>query len=281
MSNFWMRTITGFSMVFLIIFVMYLSQWAFSALFLIVTILGLLEFYYLTSTETVSPLKIFGVIAGIVLFISLTLTFLEPSVSNYRIQLTMFPAVFLFAAIIFEIFRKQSNPIVNLAVTFFGITYIALPLALLTILSRNNVNHDLFGMPSVLFAYFLLTWIYDTGAYLAGKNFGRHKFFERISPKKTWEGIIGGFIVASVLTAGLIFLVPAIAWYHWIFLELIIVFFGTMGDLAESMFKRSLSVKDSGSILPGHGGILDRFDSVFLSAPFVFLYFIFFLSGIA
>jgi phosphatidate cytidylyltransferase len=125
-----------------------------------------------------------------------------------------------------------------------------------------------------LLGFFIITWFHDTGAYLYGKRFGKHKLFERISPKKTWEGSIAGALVAILTSAGFSSLVPGIAWFDWIVLAGLIIIFGTFGDLAESMFKRSLNIKDSGHILPGHGGILDRFDTVFISAPFVFLYFI-------
>jgi phosphatidate cytidylyltransferase len=116
--------------------------------------------------------------------------------------------------------------------------------------------------------------VYDTGAYLTGKNFGKHKFFERISPKKTWEGIIGGTVVALTAAIGLSFISEGIHLIHLLALSLLVILFGTLGDLAESLFKRSLNLKDSGKILPGHGGILDRFDTFFVSAPFVFLYFL-------
>jgi phosphatidate cytidylyltransferase len=108
-----------------------------------------------------------------------------------------------------------------------------------------------------------------------GKNFGKHKFFERISPKKTWEGTIGGTIVVIAATVGFYFITEGILFIHLLALTGLVILFGTFGDLAESLFKRSLNLKDSGNILPGHGGILDRFDTIFVSAPFVFLYFVF------
>ncbi|MGE5424823.1 MAG: phosphatidate cytidylyltransferase [Syntrophothermus sp.] len=277
MNNFWMRTITGFSMVFLIIFLMYLRPMAFAALFLVITILGLLEFYSLTTSETVKPQKWMGVICGVILYLVYSLALLTDRLENNITGFLMLPLVLFFLMFVSEIFRKHPNPIGNLAYTIFGILYIALPFSLLMIMAKLDNNRDLFGFPSYLFGYFLLTWTYDTGAYLAGISFGKHKFFERISPKKTWEGTIGGIVKAAALTYFLIILVPGINPRHWIVLAFIVVVFGTLGDLAESLFKRSLAVKDSGKLLPGHGGILDRFDTVLLSAPFVFLYFIFFI----
>ena len=124
----------------------------------------------------------------------------------------------------------------------------------------------------VLFGYFGILWISDTGAYLVGSAIGKHRLFERISPKKSWEGSIGGAIFALGGAALCWYLFGDILLWQWFVLGLIIVIIGTLGDLVESLFKRSLGVKDSGSILPGHGGMLDRFDAVFISAPFVFAY---------
>jgi phosphatidate cytidylyltransferase len=122
-----------------------------------------------------------------------------------------------------------------------------------------------------------LIWLADTGAYIFGVSFGKHKLFERISPKKTWEGIFGGLLVS---VAGAFFLTKYFYIFPlevWVIIALIIVFFGTLGDLVESMFKRSLSIKDSGNILPGHGGILDRFDSLLFVIPVIFTYLYFFV----
>ena len=131
------------------------------------------------------------------------------------------------------------------------------------------------GFPAFLTGYFIITWAYDTGAYLYGRQFGKHKLFERISPKKTWEGTIGGSGIALLVALVLFFIVKDVNLFDWIALTIMILVFGTFGDLVESLIKRNLKIKDSGSVLPGHGGILDRFDSILISAPFVFLYFIF------
>ncbi len=112
----------------------------------------------------------------------------------------------------------------------------------------------------------------DTGAYLVGRKFGKHKLFERISPKKTWEGSFGGAILGlgvGYLNAQLF---PDLSLFNWMIVALLVVVFGSLGDLVESMFKRSLGIKDSGKLLPGHGGILDRFDGIFIAAPVVYTY---------
>ena len=153
-----------------------------------------------------------------------------------------------------------------------GFLYISLPFSLLIYFNRPDNLHFL-GFPVILAGYFAFTWMNDTAAYLYGKQFGKHKFFERISPKKTWEGTIAGAVVTLVLAFGLHLLIPGLPLTDWIALACMVVFFGTHGDLVESLLKRSLNIKDSGTILPGHGGILDRFDTMLISAPFVFLYF--------
>jgi len=171
------------------------------------------------------------------------------------------------------LYRKKEKPILNVSVTVLGLIYVALPLSLLNAMNYPDHGSILKHFPAFLLGYFMISWVYDTGAYLIGKNFGKHKFFERISPKKTWEGTIGGFAIVLPATYGLYAISTGIPLIDWFALMILVIIFGTFGDLAESLFKRSLKLKDSGSILPGHGGILDRFDTIFLSATFVFLYF--------
>jgi len=276
MNNFRARTITGFSMVFLLLFSLWYNHWFLEGIFLVVVILGLWEFYTIFTSGNLKPQKIYGTVCGIVLFLCIVLChWLGVHLSNqgWFFLPALFSILIFFLSFITEIFRKQANPILNIAVTILGIFYIALPLGLLDILNSHSTVHFI-GFPAYLLGFFIITWFHDTGAYLYGKQFGKHKLFERISPKKTWEGSIAGALVAILTSAGFSSLVPGIAWFDWIVLAGLIIIFGTFGDLAESMFKRSLNIKDSGHILPGHGGILDRFDTVFISAPFVFLYFI-------
>jgi phosphatidate cytidylyltransferase len=264
MSNFWARTITGLSMVFLLLAAMVINYWFFSALFLLVTILGLIEFYRLFSSDEIQPQIVYGTLAGALLFVGMVL---QPFCIISPVWLL--PLVFL--PFVFEVFRKKSHPFLNIALTLTGILYLAVPLGLLVLINDPS-GIRLWGFPVLLTGILLFTWLYDTGAYLFGKQFGKTLFFERISPKKTWEGIAAGTITAWGAAVAMIFLVPEIAWFDWMVLATIVVVFGTLGDLAESMLKRSLNIKDSGSILPGHGGILDRFDSFLISIPFVFLY---------
>jgi len=264
MTNFWARTITGLSMVFLLLVAMVISYWFLAGLFFLVTLFGLWEFYSLFTTETIRPQRLFGTISGLLVYIIII------CVPQFDIPVILVIPLF-FIPFILEIFRKQSQPLINVAITITGILYIALPLALLNLMNGKDLIH-FYRFPVILTGFFILIWFYDTGAYLYGKQFGKHQFFERISPKKTWEGIVAGAIVALATAVGLHYLTPEIQLVDWFVMAVLIIVLGTFGDLVESLFKRSLKIKDSGSILPGHGGILDRFDAIFVSVPFVFLY---------
>jgi phosphatidate cytidylyltransferase len=258
-------------MVFLIILSLYLSKWMFAGMLLVVVIFGLWEFYTLVSSESIKPHKLLGTISGALWFCISALIAIRGSFTDLYF-LVILPIPFIFLPFIREIWAKNPNPLHNVALTILGLIYIPVPLSMLVFM-QGPMETRLLGMPAFLLGYLLITWVYDTGAYLFGKRFGKTKFFERISPKKTWEGTISGAIAALLITAGLWLLVPDIGLIDWAILLLIVLVMGTFGDLVESLFKRSLNIKDSGTILPGHGGILDRFDTIFISAPFVFLYF--------
>ncbi len=279
MNNFTSRTITGLSLVFAIVLSLVFSRWVFSGIILLVVVLGLNEFYEMVSTPTVAPQKLYGIIAGGVWFTGYALVALSPNKfidifsSGVGFLMLIIPVFLLFLVPIIEIFRNKKNPVINVAYTWFGMFYIPFSLSCL-IVQVNKLSVEFYGIPALLLGYFLIVWLYDTGAYLFGSRFGKHKFFERISPKKTWEGIIAGALVAFLAAFGISFLVTEISVAEWLILTAIVIVFGTFGDLFESLIKRNLDLKDSGSILPGHGGILDRFDTVFISAPFVFLFYI-------
>jgi phosphatidate cytidylyltransferase len=275
MNNFWARTITGLSMVFLILAALYIDRFFFALIFLVVVILGQLEFYSITSTVECKPQKLTGTILGTIIYLIVTGFFLFLEQHTLVIGLSIVVIVpILFIPVILELYRKEDKPLINAAVTVFGLIYIALPLSLLNMMNDPAGGTVFHHFPAYLVAYFLITWVYDTGAYLVGKTFGKHKFFERVSPKKTWEGTIAGTVIAIAFATGFYFITEGILLIHLLVLTLLVILFGTFGDLAESLFKRSLNLKDSGNILPGHGGILDRFDTIFVSAPFVFLYFL-------
>jgi phosphatidate cytidylyltransferase len=178
-----------------------------------------------------------------------------------------------------ELYNKQDNPINTLAYTFFGQIYIGLSMMFLARMGfSGNAAEDSNYSPVFLMSFFVLIWSCDTGAYMVGSTLGKHRMFERLSPKKSWEGFFGGLLFTVIAAIIISMLFPGyLSLSKWIIFALITVAFDTWGDLVESMIKRSLKVKDSGNMIPGHGGILDRLDSCLLAAPAVVIYLMFFL----
>jgi phosphatidate cytidylyltransferase len=261
------RTITGIIFIAIIWGSICLSVYTFMAVFLLISILGMIEFYNLATRDNVKPQLITGIISGSILFISTGL-YAHGLISS---KWVLFNILLAFAVFLIEMYRKSDHPFSNIAFTLLGIFYIALPLSLLNFFYSPFQFRGEFNT-HFLIAFFVITWLVDTAAYLVGIVFGRHRLFERISPKKSWEGSIGGFLM-GIITAWVISLIfKDIVFYQWAIISAIITVAGGFGDLVESMFKRSVNTKDTGSILPGHGGILDRFDCVFFSAPFVYIY---------
>lgn len=212
--------------------------------------------------------SVFGMISGAVIYILITLiSLLNIDVSYLLIGILLFIVTFIIG-----IFANPENAVKGINTSLTGVIYIAVPMALLNFFFYQN-SFTLEPSPMFLIGFFVIQWVYDIFAYLFGKYFGKHKLFERISPKKTWEGSIGGAIVAILVSFGVNHFLLNIGWTHWIIIAAIIIVFGTLGDLSVSMIKRYYNVKDSGKIIPGHGGVLDRFDSILFSAPAVFIYF--------
>ncbi|HKR05655.1 MAG TPA: phosphatidate cytidylyltransferase [Bacteroidia bacterium] len=277
MSNLLQRTITGIIFIAVVIGSIVLSPLAFCILFLFITLLSVLEFYKMVSAEEIKPQIIFGAIIASLIFIYFS--YLKQTV--YRLdwasdlaitfKIPALIALLYFMIFIFELFRKSQRPFINIALTITGIIYVAVPFSLFISI---GVNSDADGnyQPHIALGYLFLLWANDTGAYVFGSKFGKHRLFERISPKKTWEGSIGGAASALLIAYIISLFYTDLQLKDWMVMALIIVIAGTLGDLVESMLKRSLNIKDSGSIFPGHGGMLDRFDGLLLSAPFVFFY---------
>lgn len=238
---------------------------AFSFVFQLIVLLGMHEFYGLTIRSGYSPQRVFGLLCGGGLFL------LSSLLGHLRgLEMLFFAVVPLcFLPFVIEIYRKKETPFQNIAFTLLGIIYVAVPLSLLSVFYQVPAGKYSWGF---LIGFFALIWVYDTMAYFSGLLFGLHKLLERLSPKKTIEGAFGGAVFTMIAAFVLQWLLPMQDYRQWFVVAAICIVAGTFGDLAESMFKRSLNIKDSGSIFPGHGGILDRFDSVFLAAPFVFTY---------
>jgi phosphatidate cytidylyltransferase len=269
-NNFTKRALTGTLLVIVLVLSIYWRAYSYFTLFFLITVLSLREFYALLeqSGRNIQPQKVPGMVMGGLLYI-LT-AFMANSVLPAAYLVVLIPfVVLLFVA---ELFRKESNPFGNIGYTLLGLFYVALPFSLLHFLAfpfgAGQYDYRL------VLSFFVLLWCSDTGAYISGKQLGRRKLFERISPKKTWEGSIGGTLITLGAAYGLhhLFADMGLSVADWLIMALIVVVLGTLGDLVESMLKRSLEVKDSGNILPGHGGLLDRFDGLLLAVPSLIFY---------
>ena len=258
------RAITGFFFVVVMLASLLLGAYAFATFFIVLSFLCLAEFYRLVRTETIRPHRSLGVLLAGTIITPLALDFLFEGYLRY-IFLSV-PAAILICVV--ELFRKKEHPFVNLAFTYFGILFIIIPFCFFTALAFINDDFN-FHFP---LAFMLMLWANDTGAYLFGVNFGKHKLFERHSPKKTWEGFFGGLLTSIIVSWIISTQFNDLAFIYWAAMAVIIAVFGTFGELFESMLKRSISKKDSGTLLPGHGGLLDRFDGLLFSAPLVFIY---------
>jgi phosphatidate cytidylyltransferase len=267
LSNLAKRTITGTAIVLLVIFSVVLNRYAFASLFLLITIMGLWEFYTMLEKVEIRPNKVLGIIAGAFLFTTNALIALE--IAHFHILLLNFLLVFF--VFLFELYRKLPNPFTNVAFTFFGLLYVAVPFALINYLPNPSFEPGV-HMHNIVLGFFFLIWVNESGAYLVGSSIGRNKLFERVSPKKTWEGTLGGGVLCLITAWIISVYFSELSAINWIVMGGLVVIFSTYGDLFESLFKRSINAKDSGRILPGHGGILDRFDGVIMAIPFVFVY---------
>lgn len=268
MSNFLTRTITGAVYVTVLIgSTLLYPPIAFALLILVLIAIGLHEFYKLFKVHY-QPNIILGITSGLLLFAGVFF-YSVGELQNLNVFLALLPIVS--ALFIVELYRKKENPFQNIALTFLGIIYIALPFSLLYLLGFNELSFKGFN-PQIILGFFFLLWTSDTGAYLVGISIGRHPFFPRISPKKSWEGFIGGVIFTLLISLFISKYFTVLTQTDWLVIASIIAVFGAIGDLVESLLKRSLGVKDSGNILPGHGGILDRFDSVIFAAPLIYVY---------
>jgi len=167
-----------------------------------------------------------------------------------------------------ELFSHSDKPFATSGSIVITLIYIGVPLALMIDLAITSPEYN----PVLLFSIFLFTWANDTGAYFVGSFIGKHKLFERISPKKTIEGFIGGVVVAMMVSYGMYYCFGDLRPDQWLILAAIVGVTATLGDLVESMLKRSMGIKDSGTFLPGHGGFLDRFDGFVFAIPFVYMY---------
>lgn len=261
LTNMQTRILAGLAGGIVFIGAIWFSEWTFFLLFGALTALGLLEFYRLLSVNDMAPNRPVGILLGMGLFL---LIFLDQKNMVAGYGLYALPPV-LMLAFVAELYRKKPYPFINLGLTILGVFYVAMPFALLSIIGFQHGNYTWQPILGTMF----LIWSADSGAYFAGKSMGRNKLFERISPGKTWEGWVGGTLLSLGVAWLLAQYMTDLSLFHWLGIAVIVSVFGVLGDLAESLLKRSLGVKDSGSLIPGHGGILDRFDSLLMVVPFI------------
>jgi phosphatidate cytidylyltransferase len=261
-NNLTQRVIVAILGVIVIISAIYWQSWSYFAVFLIITFLSLKEFYKLVGIDGYLPLSSWGTLTGILIY---TFTFLA---QKSYIDADIFFLVFPFGSIIYfiKLYKKSDvKPFTNIAYTFLGILYVAVPFALLHVIAFSTGVYRF----EIVIGILLLTWASDTGGYFAGTLFGKTSLFKRISPKKSWEGFVGGAILTLAIAYLISMYVDIFPLWKWMTIGLLTVIAGTYGDLVESLFKRSIKIKDSGESIPGHGGFLDRFDAMLLSLPFI------------
>jgi phosphatidate cytidylyltransferase len=275
LNNFFRRTLTGAWIVIFVLGGFWLHPITFFLTGLVILIGTQYEYYLMIRNTGVRPQMVPGILTGSLLYVVSTLV--ASGVIPKNSFLLLIPVMLIM--IISELYRKQEKPFDSLAHTFFSVLYTAIPFSMFPFLAFSRTGLDsllphasITFSPGLIIGFFLLLWANDTGAYLTGISFGHHRLMERISPKKSWEGFAGGVILASLVAWLLSDWLGIVDTIHWVIIAIIISIAGTYGDLVESMLKRSIGVKDSGTIMPGHGGFLDRFDSAIISFPLIFLF---------
>ncbi len=274
MNNLVLRIITALVGAIVIIGSIFLSVESFILVFVIISVFAHYE-YIKTIRHTTNKSPRFEIFYS--LFVGLYLIIVRLQWHVFQIEVLPVPnelwMILLIGFIIAELYYNRENPIQQVGLNILGIYYI--PYAFTTFMKYGiSSGYDIDTTVNLWFATGLLfmVWFNDSFAYFAGRLFGKHKLFERISPKKTWEGFWGGMIMTIGCSIGLSFLFSELSMIQWIIWAVIVAFSATLGDLAESLLKRSIHIKDSGSLLPGHGGFLDRFDGFVLAVPFSALY---------
>lgn len=262
LTNLQQRVIAAVIGVAIIVASILYSDVTFALLFCAMSMFTQLEFYKLLGLDGNLPLTFYGTFCGVLLVL---LTYvIEKGLIGFENYFLISP---LLAMIFFiKLYKKNDlKPFTNIGFTFLGLIYVALPFSLIVVMAMRGGSYNY----EIILGSLLLLWATDIGAYFAGTKFGRRKLFERVSPKKSWEGAVGGALSATLVAFILGFYFQTFEPWKWLCIGAIIVVTGTYGDLVESLFKRSIAIKDSGSSIPGHGGFLDRFDGLLLSAPFI------------
>ncbi len=284
------RVATALVAIPIVVGAIWLGGWAFYAFVALISIGALMEFYWLAEKKGAHPNKVIGVAAALLLPVlmamDLTTSLMYPELMrsgdllvSRLLEIALLGALLMLlgaVTLLWETFRTRGSALLNVTATLGGIIYVPLLLSSLVGLRFHFHESPGRGIANVLMVLVTI-WICDSAAYYCGRAFGRHKLFERVSPKKTWEGAIGGLVFSVVAL-----LAARYWWLAWLTLPNAIVIgaivgiFGQIGDLAESHLKRDAGVKDSSQLIPGHGGLLDRFDSLIIVAPLVYVYLVLF-----
>ncbi|CDF78313.1 phosphatidate cytidylyltransferase [Formosa agariphila KMM 3901] len=265
MKEIFTRAIFGLIYVALLIVSLY-NEHALAVLFFIFGIISIAEFKKLIEFKAFYPYAIF-----IVMYFGFGYWhMLSPKLQGFNegTQILLVLSIFVNLFLIKDLFSRKGIPLFKFKRFLLTSFYLSSSFIFFLLIARFNNEYQ----PSILLGSFILVWVNDTFAFLVGKNFGKQKLFEKISPKKTVEGFIGGLFFACVASYFIATFTNTLNFSHWLILSIIVSVFGTLGDLVESKFKRQVNVKDSGVIMPGHGGLLDRLDSIIFAAPFIYLF---------
>jgi phosphatidate cytidylyltransferase len=280
MGNLLKRLKTAFFFVFIMLVAILLNQYGFILIFGVICVMALWEFHCILYHDLTGRKRSKRIIANVVLgsipYFVVGLYFLGSPFFDIGRLFALGILLFLSISVyyIIELASRLEKPFVIISYALSGTFYVTVPCIMVIAIAYYSGEYDYTPVLGLL----ILTWLNDTGAFLVGSTLGKNLLFPRISPKKTWEGFWGGGVITLLISYPVSMIFPVFSLYDWIILGVIVIIFGTLGDLIESMFKRSTSVKDSGSILPGHGGFLDRFDSFLFMLPFAAFY-IFFVKN--
>ena len=266
-NNLLKRGLSALVFVIVLLGAILINEYLYLVIFTLITILTQAESYQLFEKTGNRPQKYYGIFVGLTLYL-LSFFVARGDIPPASYFIIVFLILFLF---ILEIYQNRDNHFISIAFTIFGIVYVVIPMSMLNFMAFTGINKGIFTYEYVL-ALFIIIWINDTGAYLIGSKFGKTKLFERISPNKSWEGTVGGIVFAFTAAYGVSLFFKELSMPQWFIFAGITVLFAIYGDLVESRLKRRAGIKDSGTIMPGHGGLLDRFDSTLFAAPMIFLY---------
>jgi phosphatidate cytidylyltransferase len=263
------RSLSGLAFIVIVLGSILTHPYTYFALFLFVLIFGLIEFYKVSEKLKTKPNFYIGLVSAVLLYVYL----FDTNTGNNAPYLFPLLVFSIFLAPVFELYAKGKEALVNLGLMLFGIFYIALPLSLNHYILFEPNSYDISGYnPTYIIGFLFLIWANDSFAYLVGSKMGRKKLYPSVSPNKSVEGFIGGAIGCLLFSILIAEIFTDFSKIKWAGTALIAIFCGTIGDLFESKLKRILDIKDTGNIMPGHGGILDRFDAFLFASPFFYLY---------